>query len=754
MWDTERDSRVIADLDHAISIVELRDGAAVLTYCNAAFERMSGYALAELKGLRMRVLRGPDNDPAEISRLDAALRAGRESRTTLQNLRKDGTPYWNVVRILPVLKADGTLSYFVGEHTDVTEKRRIEAGLELHDRYLSTLGELTSDGYFHRDLDGKLTFANRGYLDITGLTPQALSLDDLRQCMHPDDRPRLNQWRTDYPHGTGRVEEFRFVKPGGDTTWALVRTAPLLARDGTVRGLVGILTDLTSQKLAEQAARETAMLITLDVTAIIQTDLDQRPILWNESATRLYGWTRADATAQPSLAFLQTDDGRDRFDRAWGHLLEHGRWEGELVRRHRDGQRVTVQAKWGVVRDGLGRPTSVLCSETEGPALGDVGLKAARAQRLESIGEMASGVAHDLNNVLQPIMMTLDMLDQLIVDPKQRQWLSLAAQSAARGAELLRGVLTFARGGEETRVDTSIGAILTEAVKIMRGAFPPNISITVSHATDLRHVSADPTQMHQLVMNLAINARDAMPDGGRLSIAAENMIADSAFCRSHPDATEGPYVLLRVADTGVGMSPELLEQIFTPFFTTKGSSGGTGIGLSTVDAIIRGHGGFLRAYSEPGNGTAFTVFLPAVDVAGAAAADVVVTEEARLAELAGHGERILIVDDESMIREIALQTLERLGYRVIAVSSPTDAMNLIQGGIAVDLVLTDLMMPGASGQSLIAELRAAAPTIRVVAMSGLDRREADPSLGVPFLLKPFSSRTLLETLARQLAHPV
>lgn len=745
MWDTARDSRMIADLDVAISIFEAHDGIGVLTYCNAAFQRMSGHSLAELEGRKMRILRGPDNDPAEIETLDAAIRTGSECRVTIQNLRKDGTPYWNVISMRAVLDANGRISYFVGEHRDVTEMRRLEAGLDLHDRYLSVLGELTQDGVFRRDMDGTLTFSNPSYFEIIGLRSNETSLADLVRCIHPEDRWRLQNWQGEFVGSTGRVDEFRFLRPNGDVTWALVRTAPLLASDGKVRGLVGVVQDVTNQKRSEQAARDTAQLITLDLTAIIQIDLEQRPILWNESAKRLYGWTRAEASEQSSLAFLHSADGMARFEDAWRHVLQLGSWVGELVRVRKDGRPVTVRASWGAVRDGTGRTTSVLCSETEHFANRGLPAQSSRAQRLESIGEMASGVAHDLNNVLQPIMMTLDMLDEMVVDPKQRQWLSLASQSATRGAELLRGMLTFARGGEETRVVTSVASIVTESAKIMRGAFPPDITVTLTTARDVRCVMADPTQVHQLVMNLAINARDAMPNGGTLSLSTENLMADAAFCRSHPEAVEGAYVLLRVADTGVGMPPDMFEKIFTPYFSTKVDTGGTGIGLATVETIIKAHGGFVRVHSELGNGTAFSVFLPATTTAGSAAQDLA-DEEGSLVALEGHGERILVVDDESTLRELTLHTLERHGYRVIVASSPREALNLMQNEIPIDLVLTDLMMPGASGQSLIAELRSAAPTVRIIAMSGLDRRDSDPSLGVPFLLKPFSSRALLEAL--------
>lgn len=753
MWDTARDSRMIADLDVAISIVEAHDGVGVLTYCNAAFQRMSGYSLAELEGRKMRILRGPDNDPAEIATLNAAIRTGSECRVTIQNLRKDGIPYWNVICIRAVRNATGQISYFVGEHRDVTETKRIEAGLDLNERYLSILGGLTQDGVFHRDLDGRLTFANQSYFDISGLQSADTSLADLVRCVHPDDRWKFRDWPSEFAHVGGRIEEMCFLRPNGDVTWALVRTAPLLAADGKIRGLVGVVKDVTSQKRSDQAARETAQLIKLDLTAIIQLDLEQRPILWNESAKRLYGWTRAEASEQPSLAFLHSAEGIARFEDAWRHVLQLGSWEGELVRVRKDGRPVTVRASWGVVRNANGQLTSVLCSETEHLQARGLTPQTSRAQRLESIGEMASGVAHDLNNVLQPIMMTLDMLDEMVVDPKQRQWLSLASQSATRGAELLRGVLTFARGGEETRAVTSVASIVTEAAKIMRGAFPPDITVTLTTARDVRRVMADPTQIHQLVMNLAINARDAMPHGGTLSLSTENLMADATFCRSHPGAVEGAYVLLRVADTGVGIPPDIREKIFTPYFSTKVEAGGTGIGLSTVESIVKAHGGFITVHSEVGAGTAFSVFLPATTIAGTTAQELA-DEEGALVALEGHGERILLVDDESTLREIALQTLERHGYRVIVARSPREALNLMQSDIPIDLVLTDLLMPGDSGQSLIAELRSAAPTVRIIAMSGLDRRDSDPSLGVPFLLKPFSSRALLEALHATLQAPL
>jgi PAS domain S-box-containing protein len=373
-----------------------------------------------------------------------------------------------------------------------------------------------------------------------------------------------------------------------------------------------------------------------------------------------------------------------------------------------------------------------------------------RSQRMESIGTLAGGIAHDLNNVLGPIIMALDLLNTRFPDRESQELISIINSSAQRGADMVRQVLSFGRGVEGRRMEVQIKHLVREIEKIANDTFLKHIRIRTVLPHDLWMVSGDPTQLHQVLLNLCVNARDAMPDGGTLTISAENVTLDAQYAGMNLEAQAGPYVALHVEDTGMGMEPGVMEKIFDPFFTTKELGKGTGLGLSTTLAIIKSHGGFIRTYSEPRKGTKFRVYLPGrTETSPEAAA----TREAEMPR--GHNEMILVVDDEPSVREITSQTLQLYGYRVLLASDGAEAVALYASRQAeIAAVLTDMMMPGIDGPATIQILRKLNPKLPIIAASGLsnDGQLAKiASLGVKhFLPKPYTAETLLKTLKQVL----
>ncbi len=375
-----------------------------------------------------------------------------------------------------------------------------------------------------------------------------------------------------------------------------------------------------------------------------------------------------------------------------------------------------------------------------------------RAQRLESIGTLAGGVAHDLNNVLSPILMSIALLRDEVRGDEAQEILDTIEASAERGADMVRQVLSFSRGVEGARLRVHLGELIGDLTRVIRDTFPKNITLSTELGEGLWPVSGDPTQVHQVLMNLVLNARDAMPGGGRLQLAAENVEIDEAYAALVKRAEPGPWVRLTVTDSGAGMSPEVLARIFDPFFTTKEVGKGTGLGLPTVEAIVRGHEGFLNVYSEPGSGTTFRVYLPAAtEEEGTAAPGGAST--VRLER--GQGELILVVDDEASVRAITGQTLEAFGYRVVTATDGADAVAVFgRLGDTIDLVLTDLTMPIMDGPSLIRALRRMRPGVKIVAASGLGAnggvlRAAESGVR-HFIPKPYTADTLLDVLHRVL----
>ncbi|HEV2435914.1 MAG TPA: ATP-binding protein [Verrucomicrobiae bacterium] len=373
-----------------------------------------------------------------------------------------------------------------------------------------------------------------------------------------------------------------------------------------------------------------------------------------------------------------------------------------------------------------------------------------RAQRLEGVGALAGGIAHDLNNILQPILMAATLLDETAGDPETHAMLVTVKACAQRGADIIKQLLTFARGKPDARVPLPVRHLVGELDKILRETFPRNIQLIMDAPQNLWPVLGDPTQVHQALMNLCVNARDAMPNGGKLAVEAKNLTADETLAAATPEARPGPFVCLSVTDTGAGIPPELLDRIFDPFFTTKEIGQGTGLGLATVLGIVRGHGGFIRVNSQVGRGTTFELYLPASPEAKAAQAP----EHAQLPPPA-HGELILVVDDEASVRKLIQRTLEQHGYRIGTAAEGQEAIAFFARHRAeIKAVITDLMMPGMDGPALIHSLRQLEPHLPILSMTGLGEQaevKGIRSLNLPVLLKPFARGELLGALSHAMA---
>jgi signal transduction histidine kinase/CheY-like chemotaxis protein len=411
-------------------------------------------------------------------------------------------------------------------------------------------------------------------------------------------------------------------------------------------------------------------------------------------------------------------------------------WSGQLTHKSKQGREVIVNSRWTLVRDDAGAPQSVLVIDTDVTETKKLESQFLRAQRLESIGTLASGIAHDLNNILSPILMAVSILRRELSNPGGEKMLSIIEGSAERGAGIVKQVLTFARGAEGERALLQPKHLVSELAKIMAQTFPRNVDIQTNLPTELWTVLGDATQLHQVLLNLCVNARDAMLDGGTLTVTAENLDIDQHFASMNPGAQLGWHVALRVSDTGSGMSPETMDKIFDPFFTTKEVGKGTGLGLATVIGIVKSHGGVLTVQSEIGVGTTFSVFLPA----------------SRDAEVAKK-------EDEAAVAEALVGTLAAHGYRAYTAEDGTDALALYfqrRGEIAV--VLTDLSMGQMDGIALVRALRKIDPAARVIVSSGHFQKENMAvlnGLGVKVLLeKPYTADKLLRALRKVLETPV
>ncbi|MEO5715571.1 MAG: PAS domain S-box protein [Luteolibacter sp.] len=488
--------------------------------------------------------------------------------------------------------------------------------------------------------------------------------------------------------------------------------------------------------------REQASLLDMAQDAIIACDLGHVITYWNKSAERLYGWSAGEAVGRTINDFLYRDE--DAFAQAFANTRRTGEWVGEMRHVTRSSRDLIIVSRWTLVRDAQGDPNGFLFINTDISEHRKLEQQFLRAQRLESIGTLAGGIAHDLNNILAPISMAIELLKMRIPDDRGTELLDTIAASAKRGADMVGQVLSFARGMEGRRVEIQPRQLITEVEKIMRDTFLKNIRFEVSAGWDLWNVRGDPTQLHQVLMNLCVNARDAVAENGEISITAGNVEIDESFAGMNLESKPGPHIYIEVRDNGEGIPSDIMDKIFDPFFTTKSVGKGTGLGLSTSLAIVKSHGGFIRTTGEPGGGTSFRVYLPAFPEL----TDAVSPERVELPF--GNGEMILVVDDEAFIREITQETLQAFGYQTILATNGQEAVAIYQDqGNVIDAVLTDMMMPGMDGAATIRALTAIDPDVRIIATSGIDSNKdlAQAAGGVTvFLPKPCTAELLLKSL--------
>ncbi|KAM3094250.1 response regulator [Phormidesmis sp. 146-35] len=496
---------------------------------------------------------------------------------------------------------------------------------------------------------------------------------------------------------------------------------------------------------AEQKIREQAALLEITTDAMLVRDLQHKIVFWNKGAERLFGWKAEEAIGQ-NVNQLMYRKASSQLKEAVNTVLEKGEWIGELNKITKSGQEVIVESRWTLVRDDAKRPKSILTVDTDITEKKQLEAQFFRAQRLESIGTLASGIAHDLNNILTPILAASQLLPLKLknLDDRSQLLLQLLETNAKRGADLVKQVLSFTRGVEGRRMVLQTRHLIGEIERTIQETFPKSITVCTHIPKDLWTVSGDSTQLHQVLMNLCVNARDAMLSGGLLTISAQNQWLTENDARLNFEAQVGPYIVISVADTGMGIPESNLERIFEPFFTTKELGKGTGLGLSTVVGIVKSHGGFVTVSSQEGKGTEFKVFLPAVMVREARSQD-----DSELRK--GAYSLILVVDDEASVRDSTRIALESYEYQALTATNGREAIDLYaRHSQDIRLVLLDLMMPVMDGPETIAILKRMNPEIEIVAMSGLSSKsmigEAAAAGVQRFLSKPFTVRELLGTL--------
>ena len=665
-------------------------------------------------------------------------------------LRSDGVLIPVEHLAIPIPRADGSVAVLVVLR-DISDRQRATEDRERSENQVRMILDTAMDGIISMNEQQNIVLFNRAAETIFGWKADQIlgrSIDTLIPARFLAEHRQLVE-----QFGRGVIPSRRMSAQR--TVMALRASGEEFPIEASIshtkvsdeRIYTVILRDVTeSEKYRQQIEQQSQMLDQVsDAVSVVEPS--GRIAYWNQGAQRLLGWTADEAIGRGAVDLFY--QGNESQVAQWKESLTAAdSWSGELKMTTRDGKTVIVDHRRTALKNETGDIKGYLCIDIDITNRKKQELLLNRSQRLESIGTLAGGIAHDLNNVLTPILMGAKLLSSDRAPANRKGLLDTMVASAQRGAGLIQKMLSFAGGIRGDRSPVRIDQIVNETRGLMEHTLPKSTQIESFVDAECPTVNGDSTEISQILMNLCINARDAMPGGGKLLIEARSITLNGNSSKMHPEGKPGSYLLLTVTDTGTGMSHEVLDRIFDPFFTTKEIGKGTGLGLATVQGIVKSHGGFILVYSEVGRGSKFSVYLPAFASTESDSNTTKIT-----AAESGQGRLLLVVDDEVTILQMASAALDAAGYRVITASNGDEAIAIFsQRRDEISAVLLDMMMPGIDGLQTLERLLKLQPQVKVIACSGLrtTRREVEvlERGAKAFLPKPYSDHQLLVALSR------
>ena len=649
------------------------------------------------------------------------------------------------------------LSYVSMQAAQAIERKRAEQALRESQRKLFTLmGNLPGMAYrCANDEHWTMEFVSEGCFHLTGYHPADLVANRTvayEEIMDSADRDAVRRTVEDaIAHRRPFEMSYRIRTANGDHKWVWERGRGVFSPKDELLALEGFISDISERTKAEEALRqsEERYRLALQATQEIMYDWDiaNDTVFWNPNLTSMLGYKPEEmgGSLERWLGRVHPDDAA-RVRRELAAAVGHGEvFSSEYRIRRKTGESAALLDRGLILRGPDGKAVRLVGAITDLTASKQLQDQLRQVQKIEAVGRLAGGIAHDFNNLLTALLGSTELLQRrLAADHLAQQELATIQRTARRAADFTQGLLAFARRQVLEPINLDFNGFISEALPMLRRLIPENIRIDFRAGGGLNTVRADRGQLTQILMNLCVNARDAMPAGGTITISTENLTMDRAFIADHEGAKPGPYVSLAVTDTGTGIDPEDVAHIFEPFFTTKERSKGTGLGLSTVYGIVKQHGGFVYAENRPGNGCTFSVYLPAVAARGE------LRESLADNPTRGGPETILVVEDETEVRQILVQALSGFGYHVYEAADGTDALSLLRrGDCAIDLVLTDVVMPRMGGMELCQAARAITPSLRFLFSSGYTEDTVHVGFvkkeGIFFLAKPYG----IDTLARK-----
>ncbi|HEU5219313.1 MAG TPA: PAS domain S-box protein, partial [Gemmatimonadales bacterium] len=761
---TEMIRNLTMAVDQSPAVIFITDPHGTIEYVNARFTEITGYSPAEAVGANPRLLKSGNTPPETYHALWKRLREGGVWRGEIQNRRKNGALYWDAATISPIRDEKGIVTHFLAIQQDITERKRIERDLLDREERFRELAENISEVFYIVDADFRETlYVNPAYEKLWGMPRSTIYEQPMSFLapIHEEDRPRLlaNIARVRAGEDPGSLEFRILPRDGREMRWVLSHAVPVCNDQGEVYRIAGFALDITDRRRAQEALltnerRLRALFETVSMIVLV-LDADGNIEYLNPFALTLTGYSLTEVLGRSWFELFLPESIRSQTYGVFHDLMDHNRHiHNKNVIATRTGELRNIAWHNTVLRDEQGRSSGTLSVGEDVTEYARLEEQYLQAQKMEAVGRLAGGVAHDFNNLLTIIMSYGELLWDGLPDADPRhEDVAAILKAAGAAAGLTRQLLAFSRQQVIHPRPVKLEDVVAESGRLLARVIGEDIELHFTLGTDPSTVLIDPGQLEQVIMNLVVNARDAMPGGGRLTIETSVTDLDEDYARTHWPAIAGRYAVLAVSDTGVGMTEEVRARIFEPFFTTKEAGKGTGLGLSTVYGIIKQSAGSIWVYSEPGRGTTFKIHLPLVNQASSP-----LIHHPVPGEIPRGVETILLVEDSAAVRAVARRILERFGYTVLEALSGQSALDLASKRAgSIDLLLTDVVMPEMSGRELTDRFKDIRPATRILYMSGYTDdavvRHGILDTGVAYLQKPFTPEEMARKVRQVLDAP-